>query len=146
MINLFAATSTSAGITFVKSRIVGIEILRIERVLRNTHCITETLKVNDFALTQKANRIAHIWVVYQPQNIVIGRACLLLWCNHIRANFSEIPMNFYGNIPGSLDSLADRYVINQRFHNFAVKMFQVCVLSGEFAAVITYRNFFVDFG
>ena len=108
--------------------------------------IAEALEVVDFPLAEEFDGVADVGIVDEAQDIVVGDARLLFWCNHIRTNFSEIPMNFYGNIPCSGDSLADRYVINQRFHDFAVKVFQVCVLFNEFAAVITNRNFVVDFG
>ena len=115
-------------------------------ILRDADGIAEALIMDDLALAQVLDGIAHVGIVNKTEDVVVGDARLLLWCNHIRTNFSEIPMNFYGNIPCSGDSLADRYVINQRFHDFAVKVFQVCVLFNEFAAVITNRNFVVDFG
>ena len=35
-------------------------------------------------------------------------------------NFSlKVPVNFNGNIPGSRNTFADGYIINQRFHDFA---------------------------
>ena len=107
---------------------------------------SEALEVDYLALAEELYGVVDVGVVGEAQDVVVGDAGLLLWCNHIRTNFSEIPMNFYGNIPCSGDSLADRYIINQRFHDFAVKVFQVCVLFNEFAAVITNRNFVVDFG
>lgn len=123
-----------------------IEVLLIHFLLRQTQALSEALEMDNFPLTQELDHIIDIRVIRQAKNIVIGHPCFLFWCNHIRTNFSEIPMNFYGNIPCSGDSLADRYIINQRFHDFAVKVFQVCVLFNEFAAVITNRNFVVDFG
>ena len=130
----------------VKRGVKGVDILAVEFVHRKAQRIAEALVVNDLALAQELDGIADVGVVDHTKDVVVGHARLLLWCNHIRTNFSEIPMNFYGNIPCSGDSLADRYVINQRFHDFAVKVFQVCVLFNEFAAVITNRNFVVDFG
>ena len=115
-------------------------------VLKHTKRLAEALEVDYLALAEELDDVVDVGVVGEAEDVVVGDARLLLWCNHIRTNFSEIPMNFYGNIPCSVDSLADRYVINQRFHDFAVKVFQVCVLFNEFAAVITNRNFVVDFG
>lgn len=131
---------------FVEGRIPAVEVFLVHFVLGDAESITEALVVDDFPLPQEADGVAHVGIVDQAQQIVVCDTRFLLWCNHIRTNFSEIPMNFYGNIPCSGDSLADRYVINQRFHDFAVKVFQVCVLFNEFAAVITNRNFVVDFG
>ena len=67
----------------------------------------EALEVDDFALPQETDRRDDIGVIHQLENVVVGRARLLLWGNHIRTNFSEIPVNFDGNIPCSGDSLAD---------------------------------------
>lgn len=62
-------------------------------------------------------------------------------------NFSlKVPVNFNGNVPCSRNTLANRYIINQRFHNLTGKVFQVGVLFNQFAAIITCRNFFFDFG
>lgn len=131
---------------FVKCRVVSKEVCFVKPLLCADKEFSESLVVNDLPCTQEADHVVDVGVIRNAQDVVVGRACLHFWCNHIRTNFSEIPMNFYGNIPCSGDSFADRYVINQRFHDFAVKVFQVCVLFNEFAAVITNRNFVVDFG
>ena len=141
-----ARSSVLLAVLPIECRIVGIEVLRVQIVLGDAEGIGKPLVMHDLPLTQEFDGLLHIGIVAETENVVVGDTRFLLWCNHIRTNFSEIPMNFYGNIPCSGDSLADRYVINQRFHDFAVKMFQVCVLFNEFAAVITNRNFVVDFG
>ena len=130
----------------IKGGVADVEVLGIQGILGDAEGIGEPLVMHDLPLPQKLDGVSYVGIVAQAKDVVVGDASLLLWCNHIRTNFSEIPMNFYGNIPCSGDSLADRYVINQRFHDFAVKVFQVCVLFNEFAAVITNRNFVVDFG
>ena len=130
----------------IKRGIACVEILAVQMVLGDTESVAEALVMDDLPLAEEFDGLADVGIVTEAEDVVVGHAGLLLWCNHIRTNFSEIPMNFYGNIPCSGDSLADRYIINQRFHDFAVKVFQVCVLFNEFAAVITNRNFVVDFG
>ena len=130
----------------VERGIISVKVLVIEVILNDAQRIAEALEVVDLSLAEELDGVADVGIVDEAEDVIVGDARLLLWCNHIRTNFSEIPMNFYGNIPCSGDSLADRYVINQRFHDFAVKVFQVCVLFNEFAAVITNRNFVVDFG
>ena len=134
------------GKSLVKGGIEGVEILGVQMILGDAEGIGKPLIMHDLPLSEELDGLSYVGVIAEAQNVVVGDSCLLLWCNHIRTNFSEIPMNFYGNIPCSGDSLADRYVINQRFHDFAVKVFQVCVLFNEFAAIITNRNFVVDFG
>lgn len=147
MSNSFFLLAVAVGFFAVEGGVIEIKIAFIVHlILCDPQAIAEALKMHDLTGAQEADDVLDVRVIGKAQDVVVGEARFLFWCNHIRTNFSEIPMNFYGNIPCSGDSLADRYVINQRFHDFAVKVFQVCVLFNEFAAVITNRNFVVDFG
>ena len=116
-------------------------------------CFAESLEVDDFAGPQEFNRCTDIRIVlHKTQDIVIGGASLLLCCNHIRATFGnrfmelEIPVNFNRNVLCSRYTFSHRHIINQYFHDFTGKVFQVGVLINQFAAVIASRNFFFDFG
>ena len=62
---------------FVKVRIAGVEITAVELILRYAESFAETLVVDDFALSQEADRIAYIRVVGKAEDIVVGGACLL---------------------------------------------------------------------
>ena len=55
-------------------------------------------------------------------------------------------MNFNRYIPCAGNTLTDRYIINQRFNDFTIKMFQICILLDKLAAVVTDFNFFVKLG
>lgn len=57
----------------VKTRVKRIEVFGVQAVLCNPQCISKTLEVDDLALPQEYDRIAHIRVVDQPQDIVIGQ-------------------------------------------------------------------------
>ena len=50
----------------------------IGTLLDTTQAIGEALVVNDLALAQELDGIAHVGVVRQTQNVVVGHARLLL--------------------------------------------------------------------
>ena len=70
---------------FIKRRIVCVEIIGIEIILRYAHSVGKSLIVHDFSRAKKFYRVAHIGVVDQAKNIVIGRASLLLCYYHVFA-------------------------------------------------------------
>ena len=47
-------------------------------LLRDADRIGEALIVYDLTLAQELDRIAHVGIVAQPQNVVVGHASLLL--------------------------------------------------------------------
>ena len=49
-------------------------------VLYRAQRVAEALEVYDFAGTQELDRLAHIGVVDQAQQVVVGRAGFLLGC------------------------------------------------------------------
>lgn len=50
-------------------------------------CFAEPLEVDDFPLPEKADDIVHVRVIRQPQDVVVGYAGLLLWCDLVRTTF-----------------------------------------------------------
>ncbi len=56
----------------------------------------------------------------------------------------KVPVNLNRNVPCSLNTLADRYVINQYFHDFTIKVFQAGILFDNLTGVIAHRDFFLD--
>ena len=69
----------------VVGRIDCVEIAAICTVLRNAKRIAEALIVDDFALTQKLQRIAHVGIVDQTEKIVIGDTRFLFCYYHVFA-------------------------------------------------------------
>ena len=55
-------------------------------ILYRAQGVAEALEVYDFAGTQELDRLAHIGVVDQAQQVVVGRAGFLLCCNPASAN------------------------------------------------------------
>ena len=64
--------------SLVKRRVAGVEILAVQMLLRNAEGIAEALIVNDLALTEILDGIAHVGIVGHTQNIVVGDTRLLL--------------------------------------------------------------------
>ena len=62
----------------VKARVKGVEILAVEPVGQQPQVLAEPLIVNDFARTQKADRVLDVVVVGEPENIIVGGAGFLL--------------------------------------------------------------------
>ena len=54
-------------------------------LLRAAKGITEALVVHDLAFTQILDRIAHVGIVHEAQNVVVGGASLLLCYYHVFA-------------------------------------------------------------
>lgn len=79
--------TTLLSSALVKGGIVAVNILVIGALLNATQAICKSLIMHDLALAQKLNGIAHIGVIGQTQNVIIGHAGLLLCCYHIFATF-----------------------------------------------------------
>ena len=62
----------------VKFGVEGVEILFIEPIGQQPQVLAEALVVHHLALTQEADRVLHVIVVRQTQDVVIRRARLLL--------------------------------------------------------------------
>lgn len=65
---------------YVKLRVVGVVVARIQIFLNIAQGITEALEVNDLTLTQELDRVAYIGVVDQAQQVIVSCARFLLWC------------------------------------------------------------------
>ena len=92
---LFRSCRRSAGRLFcrllfsVKGRVVSVEIFGIQIVLRDAEGVTEALIMHKLALAQKFDGLAHVGIVAKAQDVVIGRARLLLCCYRAKAG-SEV--------------------------------------------------------
>ena len=61
----------------VKARVKGVEILAVEPVGQQPQVLAEPLIMHDLARSEKADRVDHVGVVAEPQDIVIRRPRLL---------------------------------------------------------------------
>ena len=73
------APLAGAGFLFVKSWIHAVYILLIQPLSEKLHGFAKTLEVDDLPLTQELDYIVHVWVITQPQDIIIGDPGFLLW-------------------------------------------------------------------
>ena len=71
----------------VKFGIERIEVLGIKLVGGNAQRLAKPLVMHDFPLAQKADRVAHVVVVAEAQDVVVRRAGFLLWGDWIRTTF-----------------------------------------------------------
>lgn len=67
---------------FIKRRIGRIEILLIHLLNSAAKPLTEALIMDYFPLPQELYDVVYVWIVAEPQDVVIGRARLLL-CRHV---------------------------------------------------------------
>lgn len=52
-------------------------------------CFAETLEVDDFPLSQETDDIVDVRVVGKAEDIVVGEAGFLLWCDLVRTTYSD---------------------------------------------------------
>ena len=76
-------------LSHLKGRVIRVEITAIGVILRASERIAEALIVNDLALAQELQRIAHVGIVNQTNQVVIGDTRLLLCCYPVSARKSE---------------------------------------------------------
>lgn len=67
---------------FIKRRIGRIEIFLIHLLNSAAKPLTEALIMDDLPLAQELYDVVYVWIVAEPQDVVIGRARLLL-CRHV---------------------------------------------------------------
>ena len=51
------------------------------------HCFAKALEVDNLAFAQEFQHVVDVRVVADPQEVVIGYACLLLCCAFVRTTF-----------------------------------------------------------
>ena len=62
----------------VKGRVAGIEVLGVQIILSYAHSVGKPLEMHDLSLSEEFDRITNVGIVNKSQNVVIGRASLLL--------------------------------------------------------------------
>ena len=74
---------------FIKTRIKGVEIFRIEPVLNKSQALTESLKMHDLSGSEEFDYILYVGVISKTENIIINSPCLLFCCNGKSATFAN---------------------------------------------------------
>lgn len=75
---MWRAGRRSAGSALVEGGVVGVEVLRVQIVLYDAKRVAEALEVRDFPRAQEADRVAHVRVVGEAEDVVVGQTRLLL--------------------------------------------------------------------
>ena len=83
--DLFGAFGFLFVAAFVKRGVDRVEVFAIKLFLSDAKSIAKALIVHDLTLTQVAQRITHVGVIAQTDEVVVGRARLLLCYYHVFA-------------------------------------------------------------
>lgn len=75
---------------FIKRRIGRIEIFLIHLLNSAAKPLTEALIMDDLPLAQELYDVVYVWIVAEPQDVVIGRARLLLWGDLVSTTYTKI--------------------------------------------------------
>ena len=57
-------------------------ILFVQFFAEQLNCLSKSLEVYYLALPQEFDYIVDIRIITEPENIIIGYSCFLLWCDH----------------------------------------------------------------
>ena len=77
--------SGAAGSPLVKRRVAGVKILGVQMILSYSYAVAESLIVNYLALAEEFYRVAHVGIVCQTENVIVGRSRFLLCYYHVFA-------------------------------------------------------------
>ena len=78
------------GGLFVESGVGEIDVFRVHFFLAKPQTLAEALEVHDLPLPQEADNIIYVRIVGKTQDVVIGKAGLLLCCNGVRATLTYV--------------------------------------------------------
>ena len=76
----------------VEFGIAGVEILRVEMILRDAEGIGEPLVMHDLPGAEELDRLSDVGIVDEAKNVVVGRACLLLCYYHVFATTLSVAL------------------------------------------------------
>ena len=74
----------------IEFRIECVEVLTVKFILNNSQTFTETLIMNNFTFPKESDRISNFRILYQTEDIVIGRAGFLFWGDFVRTTLHNI--------------------------------------------------------
>ena len=77
----------SAAATAIKGGVHRVEVPFVESVGNKTQRFAEPLVMHDLSGAQEFHYVAHIRIVAQAQDVVVGDARFLLCCTFVRTTF-----------------------------------------------------------
>ena len=84
---LVTAFSRASVIEF---RIECVEILAVKTILYDPQTFTKSLVMHNFTFPKESDRIRNFRILYQTEDIVIGRAGFLFWGDFVRTTLHNI--------------------------------------------------------
>lgn len=77
-------------VSVIEFRIECVEILTIKTILYDPQTFTESLVMHNFTFPKESDRISNFRILYQTEDIVIGRAGFLFWGDFVRTTLHNI--------------------------------------------------------
>ncbi len=77
----------------IEGGIEGIEIPAVQLFLSQAQELAESLVMDQFPLSQEADRLANIVVLNHPENVVVGGAGFLLWRDLVKTTYKNTRKN-----------------------------------------------------
>ena len=103
----------------IDGRVHAVDIALIEFPPQQLDGLTKPLEVHDLPLPEKLDHIIHIRVVREPQDVVVGDPCLLLWHAKITGT---IIYRYMGNkrLIATIYDEFNRYILIKKSYGQAV--------------------------
>ena len=73
----------------IEGRVGEVDVFLIHALLGQSDGLAKALEVDNLPFTQKTDHIIDVRIIRQTEDIVIGKAGLLLWCDLVRTTFSD---------------------------------------------------------
>lgn len=71
----------------VKSRVDIVDVLLVHFLFGQLNGFAKSLEMHDLPLPQETDDVVHVGVVGQAEDVVIGQAGFLFWCDGKRTTF-----------------------------------------------------------
>ena len=72
---------------FIKIWVVCVEVFLVQVILDQPQTFAKPLEVNELPLAEETDRVCHFCILCQTQDVIIGSACFLFCCHHVRTTF-----------------------------------------------------------
>ena len=81
------ASSFLPSLSGVEGWIGEVDIFLSHALLGQAKSLAEALEMHNLPLAQELDNVIYVRVVAQAEDVVVGNAGLLLWCNHASATW-----------------------------------------------------------
>ena len=84
LVALVDRTFADSVCRFVERRVERVEVAAVQSVLQYAQTFAESLVMNKLAFAQKFDRVAHVGIVREAENVIISGSSFLFWCDLVR--------------------------------------------------------------